>query len=996
MKLKKHWLDQLTRLLSLVNLRPEESQRTLLMFAFYTTISVGLRWIERSTDAQLIDEHGSTYLPWIYITSAVISAALVFCYSLLQKIFSLRWVIVAIAPLMVVPLYLLSWGVQIPELKFGILFLLRLWADAIYIVNELNTGIAANQLFNIREIKRTYPLVSSGGLVAKAISGFSLPLLLSLGSSNVILIASVLIVFGASILLYLSYNYPKAFPDSPQIYVSETINKRRLIGSLKRYAWLLFAFFGLLQIIGWLIEFQYFTQVRSVYRGREIAKFLGVLDGIVGICALLTQWFVSSRALERLGVFITAGALPTTIIILLPGTVGLLSLFPSIAGYSFFIAAVIIQFLDELLRYTLVSSSGTLLFQAIPDKIRTDVQTSSGGVAETIATASAGIIILATLWLEKHSFFMSLNWVLVIETIIVAASCLGVVWILRSRYVDLLVLSAERGQLDTTDVDLKAFKQAVVKALQEKGSESDKHSCIELLAQIDPKGAKEVLAPLLGNLPFALQCQSLEVMLAGGTNPAYLKEIRPLLDTSTNPEVFALALRYVWLSEENQDTKQLEKYLQPRENSIIRATAAALLLRQGDSIQKAIATKTLGRMLTHKQEVERMNAVKALAEAVYLQALRIHIPNLLQDESLRLRCAVLEMIAATHLEEYYWALLNGLCYKSTRNTAMGALLRLENEAIPMLAKFATNIYKPEIARTYAWRTLGQIGTLEAMDTLWLHLETSWGATRDHILRTLLKIYKQPEIAPVVDLLHESKTVSLIKQELRFLGEIYSADIDLRRQQEIYTQDQLNQEIFLLGDLLQRALVDLETDVKERLLLLLKLLYPEQNIHAATLNIRSESIGNLARGLEILDHTLDLEQKSVLLNILDQRSPEEKLQILQEAGMAQYQKIVISERIRRLLLLGNLLSDWCLACCFHFAAATRIRLTIPQIMASLRHPTGFVREAALTYLSVASSRILLEILPQLQNDPHPLIAAQVQELINKYQVNSHNNSHSRIC
>ena len=81
-------------------------------------------------------------------------------------------------------------------------------------------------------------------------------------------------------------------------------------------------------------------------------------------------------------------------------------------------------------------------------------------------------------------------------------------------------------------------------------------------------------------------------------------------------------------------------------------------------------------------------------------------------------------------------------------------------------------------------------------------------------------------------------------------------------------------------------------------------------------------------------------------------------------------------------MGNLLSDWCLACCFHFAQAAHIRVSSDQILVTLRHPTGFVREAAISYLSVVSGRIVQEILPYLKTDPHPLVAAQVQELMKK--------------
>jgi HEAT repeat protein len=400
-------------------------------------------------------------------------------------------------------------------------------------------------------------------------------------------------------------------------------------------------------------------------------------------------------------------------------------------------------------------------------------------------------------------------------------------------------------------------------------------------------------------------------------------------------------------------------------------------------MQKVAATKTLRRMLTHKQERERVNGVKALREVVYLQALRIHIPNLLQDESLRVRCSVLEMIAATRMEEYYSALLTALYYKSTRPTAMRALVKMENEALEMLLQVATNAHKPEVLRMYAWRTIAQISTTEALETLWLQLESSWGATRYHILRSLLKIQKQSEISNLVDKFQHSRVESLIEQELRFLGEIYAAYIDLQPKSTL-EDSQTNKRVLIIRDLLQRALSEMEWDIRERILLLLKLLYSPEKMQAAAFNLRSESVVNLARGLEILEHTVNLPTKSLLLNILDKRSHQEKLHYLVEAEFTDYQKLSASERLQKMLTLGNFLSDWCLACCFHFAQVSRIRLTINEILLALRHPTGFVREAAIAYLSVVSHRVVLDLLPKLQKDSHPLVAAQIQELMKKYQ------------
>jgi len=990
MEQKKHWVASnrsIPRLLEWVNLRPEESDRTWQMFAFYTMTSVGLRWSEDSAVALFLDEYGAKSLPLIYIASAVTGSVLVFLYSWLQKIFPLRWVIVASAPCMFVPLVLLRWGMQVPHLTVITIFLLRLWVGAFYVVNDLNTSIAANQLFNIREIKRAYPLVSSGALVADIISGFSLPfLLLFVGLDNVIMpVAGVFIALGAVILWHTGTNYQQQFPDVPprQIPQQQQHFQRRHLSSplLKHYALLLFGFFALLQVLGVLIDFQYLTQLQINYNDKDIASFLGLFGGIAGVCELGTQLFISSRVLERFGVFVTVATLPACVFILIPLTIPLLGFFPTTQWQNLFWGQVILKFLDELLRYTFVASSGPVLFQPIPDKIRSSVQTLSGGVAEAFGAGIAGVIILVTLWLSVRLVPAPLqNLVLVIETAILGLICVLIVWVLQTRYVNLLVLSAGRGQLNATDVDLRAFKQAVVKALGEKSTDVDKLYCIELLSQIDPKGAGEVLAPLLVKLPPSLQQPSLEVMLLGA-NPTYLPEVRALLEQrqlTLKPEVFALALRYVWLSEQNPDNGQLETYLKEPQNSLIRAAAAALLLRRGTPMQSSAAMHILRRMLTHKEERERINAVKALSEAVYLQALRIHIPNLLQDESLRVRCAVLEMIAANHLEDYYSALLRGLYYKSTRMTAMRVLAGLENETLPMLTKLATDVYKPEVVRMCAWRTIGQISTLEAMDTLWLHLEISRGKTRDHILRTLLKRHQQEEMTDLVDRLY-GRVETLIEQELHCLGEIYAAYIDLKIGNDLENY-QSSERFNIVCELLQRALLELEIDVKERFLLLLKLLYPQEKIQVVAFNLRSQSGVNLARGLEILEHTVNLQSKSVLLNILDRRSPQEKLQKLVEKGMVQYQPMVLSDRTRNLVAQRDMLSDWGIACCFHFAQVARIRLASEQILATLRHPTGFVREAAIAYLSTVSPSILRQLLPQLQNDPHPLVADLVKELI----------------
>ncbi|HEY9660542.1 MAG TPA: MFS transporter, partial [Allocoleopsis sp.] len=205
------------RVLQWLNLRPEESARTFLMFAFYTATSIGILFLEVSVAALFLGEYGADKLPLVYMVSALIGTVLGFFYSLLQKFLPLRRVIVIIAVLMGLPLLLFRFGLGLPLMAAYTVFLMRLWLEAIYVLNELNTSITANQIFNIREIKRAYPLISSGVLMADVLSGVSLPFLRAeFGLNNIILFACFMLMLGAGILLYLSQAYQQFFPDSPK------------------------------------------------------------------------------------------------------------------------------------------------------------------------------------------------------------------------------------------------------------------------------------------------------------------------------------------------------------------------------------------------------------------------------------------------------------------------------------------------------------------------------------------------------------------------------------------------------------------------------------------------------------------------------------------------------------------------------------------------------------------------------------------------------------
>ena len=975
------------RFLNVINLRPDEQERTLLMFAFYTATSMGILWLEVSSAALFLDKYGASQLPWIYIFSAGVGLGMSVVYSWLQRLFPLRWVIVLISLLMTLPILLFRWGLGVEQFTVVTVFLLRLWIEAIYNLNDLNLSVTANQIFNIREIKRAFPIISSGNLLADVLSGFSVAILMTwVGLTNVMLLSFGIMLVGTGMLYYLSLNYAHAFPDSPKRQAQDVESyqsKQRLKGAMRQYVVLLFSFFVLAQMLLFSIEFQFFQQLELTLEVTTIASFLGIFSGLLGLIELFTQWFTSSRLIEREGVFAVALVLPSVIVV-----VGILTLalsLPIFGGASaLFFGLVILKFFDEWLRYTLVATTRPVLFQPISDRVRSTVQSWVGGIAEPLAMGGTGVAILVTIAVANRLGLddpILQSQIFLTGTVVAALVWFGIMALLRTRYLNLLVQGAERGLTTFSDGDRRGMKKNLVEGLEKNKSEADKHSYIDVLSQIAPKDLGEVLTPHIAAFSPSLQQHSLQVML-DHPDPKYHQAVRTLLtQPQTSPEVQALALRYVWLAQETYDINELRPYLSPDVDAVVRGTAASLMLRRGSINDRAEATATLRKMLVNERERERVMGCQALGEADYMESLSIYIDNLLQDPSLRVRRAILEAIAATQYKKYYPSLLKALQYKSTRAAASEALTRLGDEALPMLETLAIDEYQPEVLRSQAWQVIGAIGTSRALEVLIQNLMSSWAQTRRQILRILLKLYQETGVkrSNLIDnaldqLLGRSGFEELLDTELAFVGQILAAKIDFGDTATTVEER-----------LLQSALEGLEHDAIERLFMLLRFISPANAVQAAQSSL-SGSVSSWAKGLEILDNCLDISSKRTILLLLDRQPDEDKLKRLSlSTSLIAYTPLSPRDRLRQLLDLRNLLSDWALACCFHLATAKHWNVTASHTLALLQHPTGFVREAVLAYLAVASPRTLRDILPMMQHDPNELVTNQVNQLMRTYNL-----------
>ena len=1054
----------LSRALRVMNLRSEEAGRTFWMFMSYAATSVGILWLETTASALFLTEYGADNLPLIYLSSTVLSIFLGFLYGLVQSIIPMRWVIVLVSVMMALPVLAFQQRLILPrEAVIGgfvtykaVVLCMRLWLQVVYVLNDTNTTITANQLFNVRELRRTYPLISSGVLVADAVSGFLLPLVSGrFGLSGVTMIAFSMMMLGSVILLYITRKQSRFFDTTLRRRESANLESGLVLqGQAMNYRWMLLLFFVLAEMIFLLLDFQFSKELASMDpmaflnglaqpqdQSERIASFLGNFQGVLGIFELIVQWFASRWVIEKLGIFGTTGILPT-LMVAGGGLVAMLSTVPSLfpafamkvgsisSGAMIFWAIVLLKFLYELFHFTLLASVGPVLFQPVPQRLRNIVQTSVRSNAEPIANGITGILLLGLIvfgWQEilgnywRGAIFMIL--------VVLAGVWLGVIYTLRRQYSEILILSARQDLLagrTTSDSALRELKRAAISALSQPGMEESQMGCVELLLQVDPQSALDVLVPMLQQLPEVAKCRILDVM-QHEPNAEYAIAVSRLITPQQPGPVVAAALRYIYYADPDRSVKQLLDYLNPHAPAMVRATASVLLLEFGDRDQRAKATNLLRLMLTNHSQDERQASCAAIRNLKYLQALQLYILEIVKRETdLDVRCAVLDVVAATHFEKCYPALVDGLRQPETRGAAIKAFILLRDEALPLLQPLAQNWRESEAVRTAAWNIIGQVGSPESIDFLLQQLPIRWSNDRTNILRALVKIQNTNGTDSIADALGRTEIEALLEQDLMLIGQVTAAILDIIGR--VNSRD--------LEEMLYRSLQGVQDDAIDRIFLLMQFLYESETIQAAAYSLKSGFTEDMAQGLEILDTKVDIPQKRALLVILEnsmslvnrvsqapsikkqtRRSKKNsKLAILSQTKVPKaiqwrlsrrekiglelqlqslssslnYQPLEPLDRIKQLLDLRHFLSDWVAACCFHLVRSEGWTLEREQILSGLRGGSSLLRESAMLYLYNAQQRsqtksVFLRVLPRMQNDSDPLLRRQIQIWMEEYQI-----------
>ncbi len=388
---KRDWLTKI------LNIRGEEFKPVFLLMLFSFFIGLSLSFYFTASNAIFLKHFPPKMIPVSFIASGIIVCLAWWIFSLIDKKLSffhqvaLKFLFVFTT---VLAISLGVWAFDTPWLAF----VMYTWVRVMVYITLVNFWGMAGKLFNIRQGKRIFGLISVGEVISIIIGYFSIPLILQFLKAPDLLFLASFSLFICLIMVFLIF---RTFGDQLQAAKIPTAQSRTTVKSewnylnlLKKPYFLLISLMALLPIFGYLfIDFLFLAQTKRefVNNPETIASFFGIFLGIVAIVELIFKLF-SGRLLDKYGLKPSLVSLP----FILAFSVLLAAVFGSLYGPTglFFAFIALARLFERSVRGAVYEPAFQLLYQPVPNEQRLAFQNQIEGIPKALGTVVTGVVIL--------------------------------------------------------------------------------------------------------------------------------------------------------------------------------------------------------------------------------------------------------------------------------------------------------------------------------------------------------------------------------------------------------------------------------------------------------------------------------------------------------------------------------------------------------------------------------------------------------------------------
>jgi HEAT repeat protein len=720
-----------------------------------------------------------------------------------------------------------------------VVFGVMVWKDVHWTLMNLAFWALAGLLLDVRQGKRLFGMIAVGEIVAGMLGGFSVPLFIQWGGTLLVLLASAAMTIASMSLLLHALN--RAGPQHAEAPQEKVEDRKPWLTLFKdRYLALFFGVSALSLFGEFFIDYLFYHRVEVAYVDEaKLASFFGLFYGVLGIGQLLSSVWISGRYLTRYGLSFGLMALPLAAL----ATTGVASVaeFFQAALVVLFWAIVSAKFLDQVIRDTIEIPSNRILYQPLPPNQRLRVQALRETIVDPVSLGLVGVL----LWVAQSLFAIQPVQVLYL-TVVVAIAWATLSLMLRREYTVRLTraLTARRlggGGLSLDDQSsIRILDQGLESAsagqvmysldmIEESRHPSLEVKLIQLLQHPDPLVRGHAISKIERLAP-ANAATAIAQRLA-------MEEVS---------EVKAALLRALCAVGEVDALEQVLPFLNDPK-PVIRCGAMVGLLRYCGIDGVLAGGSHLSSLIASTEPANRQLAAEVLGE-IGIGSFYRPLLALVRDKNTAVRRAAIEAARKLRVTAAIPAMLEALEIGTLRTTASAALVELGDVAIPQLQQAFDDAGRFRERQATIAHVIGRIGSEQAASALEKQMNDPDGSVRLKVLAALVYC-REKTGAP----------------------EVFAARAMIAREAE-----EAAWALAVWGDIegdpshaeLTRALVGELDACKERVLLLLSLIYSPDVIRKTKLDLERGTAEKKAQAMEVLDNLLSQDLKRYVFPLVD--------------------------------------------------------------------------------------------------------------------------------
>jgi HEAT repeat protein len=819
-----------------LGIRPEESRTVGLFFIHNFLLGIGTILIYVAANAILLENNPETSLPVAYIASAVamIGVGQLYAYfehHLLLRSLAVRVLIAAVVMTVVVGILVIV-GHSVAA-AVAIMTGYRV----IYLLTNLEFWGVSAVVFDTRQSKRLFGVISSGDMPAKAIGA----ILAALVHAHADVLRLLLVAFGAFMAALYVLRLTIQSHDVHAPPGAERVVRRepsRLIG--KRFGGSELIFYmclslAVLAAVATEIEYNFFINVKHRFHDQtDVIRYVSYVLALTYGVAMLAKLLLSRQVLDKFGVERSLLTLPWIALVGLAGLVLIRYFVVNETALLIYFCGLYLLF--EVVRRALFDPVFLVLFQPLLPPQRLKGHTLAKGLYEPIGLGVAGLLIfLLHTTLDSGG---ALVWVLLLG---------AAVWLLRhtyKRYLHELNDAIGRRFLERDQLAMPIAAQAsLISQLQSKRPD-DVLTAISWLDAHNPAELAQQIPTLLTHANVAVRRRILSAI------------------THADPKVPVRQLTHIALTDDEPTLRQQAAYLLGRRINTEAAELAPLIHHTDIFIRQGAV-----------QGVLELNPHNADARAVLIQ--------LAKDNNPAHQQIALNLIATLKLADLSPLIVERLTSPDAgvKKVAIAAAGRIAN---PGLTQFLLqNLTNKTIGRTVT-QALKARGA-ETIPALRMVRQSTTDRLTLERIAAVCGAIRTPESRQLLNGLAQQPDREIRSAALRALRHFPNelADDDLFR--AIMQEEVLLAQRLLHGSLTDADLTDtLDYELSvlvQRLFDILMQLYDSETITGARLGVGHPARERRANALEMLDNLIPRATYQTLQMLVDDLPRAEKIRVL---------------------------------------------------------------------------------------------------------------------